>query len=122
MCVFIFILMQPCLGVKGLTALHILPTFDVVNGMVIDYMHCILEGIGKKLVSLWFSDTGNPYYIKSYAGLVDERLLAIKPPDCITRTPRALSTRKHWKGYVYFSSYMHSNGIMVKFRPSSPCM
>ena len=54
------------LGVKGLSALHILPTFDVINdGVVVDYMHCVLEGVVKKLLKLWFATVGQPYYIKS---------------------------------------------------------
>ncbi len=34
---------QTCLGVKGLSALHILPSFDVVDGNVIDY-YALLAG------------------------------------------------------------------------------
>lgn len=39
--------MQPCFGVKGISPLHILPSFNIVDGAVIDYMHCLLESIGK---------------------------------------------------------------------------
>ena len=38
--------MQPCVGVKGISPLHILPSFNIINGAAIDYMHCLLEGIG----------------------------------------------------------------------------
>ena len=61
-------------------------------------MHCLLEGIGKKLCSLWFTPSRNEYYIGRYADLVNERVLSIKPPDTITRTPRKVTDRKHWKG------------------------
>jgi len=37
-------------------------------------------------------------YIGTKIKQVDERLLSIKPPDCISRVPRAASERAHWKG------------------------
>ena len=89
---------QPLCGIKGLSALHILPSFDVVNGIVIDYMHCVLEGVGKKLMNLWFSVVGHPYYIKRHMSIVNARLLGIKPPDTITRTPRGIDQVSRWKG------------------------
>lgn len=79
--------MQPQYGVRGLSALHILPSYDIVNGTVIDYMHCVLEGVGKKLLNMWFSVVGQPYYIKCHMPRVNTRLLAIKPPNTITQTP-----------------------------------
>jgi len=67
--------------------------------MVIDYMHCLLEGIGKKLCALWFTPSRNGYYVGAHAAeLANERVLSIKPPDTITRTPRKVTSRKHWKG------------------------
>ena len=72
--------MQSQYGVKGLSALHILPSFDVVNGTVIDYMHCVLEGVVKKLLNLWFSAVGQPYYIKRHTPTVNTRLLGINLP------------------------------------------
>lgn len=85
-------------GVKGLSALHILPSFDVINGVVVDYMHCVLEGVGKKLLNLWLSAVGQPYYIKRYTEIINTRLLSIKPPNTITRTPRSIDQASKWKG------------------------
>ena len=89
---------QPCSGVKGLSPLHILPSFDIIDGVVIDYMHCLLEGIGKKLCTLWFAPSQHSYYIGRHAELIDKRLASIKPPDAVTRIPRGVTGRKHWKG------------------------
>lgn len=86
------------MGVKGLSPLHILPSFDVVDGMPIDYMRCLLEGVGKKLLHLWFSDVGHPYTLKRHIPVVNSRLLAIKPPNIITRTPREINHAGKWKG------------------------
>lgn len=83
---------------KGLSALHILPSFDIVNGTTIDYMHCVLEGVVKKLLNLWLSEVGQPYYIKSQIAKINGRLLDIKPPNTITRTPRSVDQASKWKG------------------------
>ena len=90
--------MQSQYGVKGLSALHILPSYDIVNGTVIDYMHCVLEGVGKKLMNMWFSVAGQPCYIKRHVSTVNTRLLGIKPPNTITRTPREVDQASKWKG------------------------
>ena len=90
--------MQPMYGVKGLSALYILPSYDIVNGTTIDYMHCVLEGVVKKMINLWFSAVGQPYYIKPQMAEVNARLLEIKPPNTITRTPRSLDQASKWKG------------------------
>ena len=47
--------MQPVYGVKGLSALYILPSYNIVNGTVID---CVLEGVVKKMMNLWFTVVG----------------------------------------------------------------
>lgn len=89
---------QPQYGVKGLSALHILPLFDTVDGVVIDYMHCLLEGVGKKLATLWLTPSANAYYLGRHVQLLNQRLLSIKPPDIVTRTPGAFTNRSNWKG------------------------
>ncbi len=91
------------MGVKGLSPLHILPAFDVIQGVPIDYMHCLLEGIGKKLCTLWLTPSPSDYYVGKHIQLLDERLLSIKPPDAITRTPRSLTQRGKWKGYLPYT-------------------
>ena len=83
---------------KGLSALHILPSFDVVHGVSIDYMHCVLEGVTKKMVTLWFTVVGQPYSIKKHVAVANERLKSIKPPNIITRTPREVDHAGKWKG------------------------
>jgi hypothetical protein len=41
-------------GVKGFSPLHALPSFDLIRCVPVDYMHCVLLGVSKKLASLWF--------------------------------------------------------------------
>ena len=89
-----------------------LSNFDVVDGVAVDYMHGILLGVCKQLLKLWLDSkfSSEDWYCGSLIGLIDERLLSIKPPNSITRVPRSLEHhRKYWKGIcltVFFSIIM----------------
>ena len=63
-------------------------------------MHCVLEGVVKKLLNLWLSAVGELYYIKRYTDIINARLLSIKPPNTITRTPRSVDQASRWKGII----------------------
>ena len=71
----------------------VLPGFDIINGVTIDYMHCVLLGITKMLLTLWTekSYSSNPWYLGSEnVKKLEQRYLDIKPPNVITCTPRSL--------------------------------
>ena len=40
---------------KGPTALALLPSFNLVKGIAVDYMHCILLGVCRLLLRLWLN-------------------------------------------------------------------
>lgn len=86
-------------GVKGLTWFNFLPNFDVVRGVSIDYMHCVLLGVVKMLMTLWFdkSHRNEIFSISAKLAEVDKRLLGIRPPNFIARLPRSLSDMSHFK-------------------------
>ena len=46
--------MQIVYGVKGKSVFHSLPEFDVIRNNPVDYMHCVLLGVVRTLISLWF--------------------------------------------------------------------
>ena len=77
------------------------PGFDIISGVAIDYMHCVLLGITKMLLTLWTdkSYSLNPWYLgSSNMKKLEERYLGIKPPNVITRTPRSvLKNLSHFK-------------------------
>lgn len=39
---------------KGRSLLHGLTDFDIIDGDPVDYMHCVLLGVVRTFVSLWF--------------------------------------------------------------------
>ena len=90
---------SPQNGVKGLSMLFMLPLFNIVLGFVPDYMHSVLLGVCRQLMSLWLDTCNcmNPWYLGRKIAQLDSRLLCLKPPKEIVRTPRSLLTRKFWK-------------------------
>ena len=50
-----------------MSLLQILPQFDIVKGVPVDYIHCVLLGLVRKLLRLWFdrqsSNSTNKWYM-----------------------------------------------------------
>jgi len=91
-------------GVKGPSWLRKLTKYDMINGTAIDYMHCVLLGVMRLLLSLWIGSEhhNEPYYIGRQVKTIDSRLETINPPSIITRKPRKLSTHfKYYKASEY---------------------
>lgn len=86
-------------GICGISGLSVMPLFDLVNGIVPDYMHGVLMGVTKKLLYLWFSPTsaGQPYFMGKHLTEISSRLLNICPPDYVERLPRNLE--KHYGNF-----------------------
>ena len=82
-----------------------LPSFDIVNGIGIDSMHCVFLGVVKQLVGLWFNSkhSGQRWYCGNSVEKVDMCLLEITPPSVITRVPRSIDHHvKFWKGSSFY--------------------
>ena len=94
------------LGVKGPSILQLLPDFDIIQGLVPDYMHSVLLGVARQLAKLWFDSTNHdkPYYISAAdQKAIDSVLTAIRPPCNISRLPRSISVRKFWKAHEWYA-------------------
>ena len=65
-------------GVKGPSWLRKLTNYDIIDGTTIDYMHCVLLGVMRQLLSLWISSDhhNEQYYIGRKLNIVDCRLEA----------------------------------------------
>ncbi len=86
-------------GVKGQTWLS-LTSLNLVNGIAIDYMHTVLLGVVRRLLSLWFdSQYGTESFsVAKLVDVVDSRVAKLKPPHFITRLPRSIREHSsHWK-------------------------
>ncbi|CAN7946131.1 unnamed protein product [Ixodes hexagonus] len=64
-------------------------------------MHCVLLGVTRQITELLIASSNSEcqFYIGRPAVLsvVNQRLLKIKPPHCVTRLPRSLHERAFWK-------------------------
>ncbi|KAK3922756.1 UDP-N-acetylmuramoyl-L-alanyl-D-glutamate--2,6-diaminopimelate ligase [Frankliniella fusca] len=91
------------LGVKGTTTLSkIVP--DTIRGTAIDPMH-LLSGISKKILELLLCTkaSSKKWSVSSHLGILDRRLLSIKPPAHIMRMPRSHQEKAFWK----MSEWLH---------------
>ena len=91
---------KPMFGVKGPSWLSTIPNYNIIQGNVIDYMHCVLLGVTKMLLQLWFDSKHSRelWYCGDKIEEADSKLLQIKPPINITRVPRSIQNhRSYWK-------------------------
>lgn len=105
---------------KGPSWLCTIPQFNIINGMSVDYMHCVLLGVSRLLLQLWFDTHHHKevWYLGGQRAVVDSRLCKIKPPSEIQRTPRSIQTTvKFWKGYYI---YILTGGSSIFKGPRGP--
>lgn len=96
--------MEPSQGVKNVSCMIAAEHFDLVNSFAIDYMHCVLLGIMKKLFSLWLDsiNKAKPFYIKAKDQVIlSNRLVNIKPVSEIVRKPKSIFKRGEYKANEY---------------------
>ncbi|XP_066936547.1 uncharacterized protein [Clytia hemisphaerica] len=109
-------------GVKGPTPLMLVPSYDVIRGIGIDYMHAVLLGVTKLLMSMWCdgSHKNEPYSVFQALPQVEDRLLSLKPPNYITRAPRTIkSNLGYWKASEFRSFLLYYFvPVMSKLLPS----
>ena len=94
-------------GVKGPSWISYFPHFDCVQGIAIDYMHGVLLGVQKLLLTLWFSPKhkNRDFSISSKSDRLNYCLENIRPTLDITRLPRPITDMKYWKASEYRSFF-----------------
>jgi hypothetical protein len=90
--------------------------FNIVDGFVVDYMHCVLLGVCKHLCNLWLDVSGD-WYIGSRKNDIDRILMSIKPPTNFARTPRSIRNSAQWKAsewrqWLLFYSLFALRGVL----------
>lgn len=97
-----------CKGVTPLILLH--PYLNLGQSVVVDYLHNALLGVTRSHIYLDLRVTsGKKFYIGEPAKLhtINQRLLLIRPPKSITRTPRDLKEMKTWRAHEWRSFLLH---------------
>lgn len=84
-------------GVKGKSILS--ECINICTDVPVDYMHAVLEGVTKRLLSTFLDSKYHTcrFYLGNVAKEIDKRMFSIKPPEEFRRSPRSVSTMKHWK-------------------------
>ena len=102
---------KPVCGVKGPSIMSKI-CHNFITGTAVDAMHCIFEGVVRKLGELWFDAkyANETFNISNFIEIIDKKLCDIKPPSFISRNPRSIKDHfSYWKAselknwFFYFS-------------------
>ncbi|KAG0444734.1 hypothetical protein HPB47_013444 [Ixodes persulcatus] len=109
-------------GVKGSSPIATLPNFNLVWGFNVNYMHCVLLGFARHFMEYLLNSTNchDDFYIgsPSLVAEINQRLLSIRPPHCVTRLPRPVGDRNFWKDnewWQWFLFYCLPCHLMQRF-------
>ena len=82
----------PILGIKGPTTLNVL-VYDYIRSTAIDQMHCVFQGITKKLMPFWFDSENrtHPSSLFAFIHIVDSKIKNLRLPSFLPRIPRKFS-------------------------------
>jgi len=96
-------------GVKGFSILYHIPSFDIIRGVTVDYMHCVLLGVQKMLFHHWTDNChkNEQYYIGDFVNIIDDRIRELSPPNLLTRVPRSIAELKNWKASEFRSFLLY---------------
>lgn len=91
-------------GVKGPSILSLIPSVDLIQGCVPDYMHACLLGVARSMTYMWVGSDNheNPWYVGRCIQVIDQKLHLIQPPSCVSRVPRSLRERNYWKAHEWY--------------------
>ncbi|XP_058839338.1 uncharacterized protein LOC131695030 [Topomyia yanbarensis] len=105
---------MPINGVKGVSSVILIPSFDIVNQCPVDFIHSVLLGVVKQLCRIWFEKPSTSYYIKNKLHCIDSSLCGIHPFTEASRTTRKISERNTWKANEWLQWLLHFSSICLK--------
>jgi hypothetical protein len=113
------LLQEAVKGVKGISVIDILPTFDTVHGFTPEYMHSVCQGVIRQVCNIWLDSANHEedFYLGRKVEALDERLMAISPPSEITRAPRSIKERKFWKASEWRAFMLYSLVVLHGLLP-----
>lgn len=95
-------------GVKGITPLIAMPSFDAIDNLSTDYMHDVFLGVMSNLIDIWL---GKKFLENIQSGFkingsenrakFNNKIVQLKPYSRITRKPRSLFNRSFFKAVEY---------------------
>lgn len=101
---------NPIKGIRDISALTAVPAFDIINGITIDYMHCVCLGVFKRLLWLWLdpSNHGKRFYLSvDQINIINARLTKIKPCSYISRRPENIKKFGTYKAHEFRTFFLY---------------
>ena len=105
----------------GISPFLLIPGLDMIYDFSIDYFHCSILGIMKKLVKWWTEGPLKHRIPLRKRESISERLIASRPfvPSAFTRRPRSFTERKDWKGSEWSLFLFYFGPVTLKENLSS---
>ena len=114
---------EPEKGVKGKSVLS--TCLDLVDGVPVDYMHAVLEGVVSWLLHAWFQSENHSesFYLGRHSREIDNTFLAQCPPHEFIRPPRSIKSHlNYWKAAEFRNWLLYySLPILCGFLPPLYC-
>lgn len=112
----------PVFGIFGLNPLYLLKGFDMVESFVFDYMHTLLLGVARSLVSkIWLNHEhrGKPWYLGKVFNLLGNRMRHQTPPSEVQRCARHLNEMHYFKASEWLNIVLYYGyGVFEDTLPS----
>lgn len=84
--------------------------FNIVWSIGVEYMHCVLQGVQKRMLNLFLNSNNSDrdyYIVPAKRRALDRKILMIRPTMSIVRKPRSLSQRSNYKASEYRSMLLY---------------
>lgn len=100
-------------GVTGLSPMLTVKSFNIVDGMILEYFHATAHGVAKSFLGAWLGDdgTGKDYYIGTPLILekLDGFMDSIRLPKEARRSTRKITEMSHWKGREFENFILYTS-------------
>lgn len=93
-----------------------LPGFGVISSVPLDYMHLILLGVVKRLITLWVKRPTKVKLSLEKANKISKMLLTLRHscPSEFARRPRGLFDYIHWKATEFRMFLLYTGPIVLR--------
>ena len=98
------------------TILKAIPNFGGISSVPLDYMHLVLLGVVKKLISLWLLGPLKVRLSATQVNKITKRLLTLRwsIPSEFVRKPRTLQEYRFWKASELRTFRLYTGPVVLK--------
>lgn len=110
------------LGFKVIPPMVVFPNFDLIDGFLIDHLHCVHLGVMAKLLNIWTGKHKTSKFQKPFTAkqknTLDQRITRLKPTSEISRLPtkigndRAYLKASQYSDLLLYYLYYSLNGLL----------